>query len=372
MTLSQPKRAPMSTQPNRSPQPSLDTELYVASFTPIPPNSAPFQTLTFDLYRVRKVTFAVLLTLAVSVCLTALLVYGIVTIYEAVEQQKLRSSTLVQQQVNHTQQIMLSQIESLKSSKAYEGCAEEAKNLIASRPQGEIYARTATALRECQAQMGLQWMTQAQEAADRGELREAIAIAHQIEGDKQHEAQQKIKVWTEQIMQMAEESYKAGRLDSALEMAGAIRRSNPLYAFSQSKIESWNREWTANTSNWQAASLAANADQLETARLHVRQITAHPYWQSLAQEIRTSIEQRQTKYEQIYKDAQSKLALNQYNQAIALGTQLPDTVPWVSLKQSLTKRAESACRGVAMQAVVLTWSAGVASGWLLYHQGRRA
>ncbi|MBI4780658.1 MAG: hypothetical protein HY785_04980 [Oscillatoriophycideae cyanobacterium NC_groundwater_1537_Pr4_S-0.65um_50_18] len=372
MTLSQTKPAQMSTQPNRSPQPSLDNELYVASFTPIPSNSALPQTPLLESYRVRKVTFAVLLTLAFLALVTALLISHIVTIYEAVEQQKLRSSTLAQQQIHQTQQILVSQVESLKSSTAYEGCIEEAKSLLASRPQGAIYARTTTALRECQAHLSLRWMNQAQEAADRGELRGAIALAHQIEGDKQPEAQQKIKGWTEQIMQMAEESYKTGRLNSALEMAGAIRRSNPLYAFSQSKIESWNREWTANTSNWQAASLAVNADQLETARLYVQQITDHPYWQSLAQETKTNIEQRQTRYEQIYQEAQSKLALNQYNQAIALGTQLPNTIPWVTLKQSLTKRAESACRGVAMQAVFLTWSAGVVSGWLLYSQGRRA
>jgi hypothetical protein len=374
MALSQAKRSQSSSHATRSPHLGSESELYVPSFTQASPPSVVPQPPATDPQQVRRLTLAILLTLAVLISLTTTLAYGAVTTYGAIEQRKLASAAVEQRQMIRTQQMMISHIESLQDAGGeanYSECITDAKRLLAAELYGTIYMQAKAALRDCQVQIGNRRIVQAQQAAAEGNLRIAIALAHQVEGDKQPEAQQLIKTWSTQIMKLAEDAYNAGELHSAVGMAGAIVRSNPLYAASQAKIENWNREWAANTAHLQVATAAVNADQLETARFHVRQLTSHPYWLPQTQELQTAIEQRQTQYDRLYKEAQSSLELNQCRRSLDLANQLPNTMPWANLKQSLTKRAESACNEATLQTGVLTWVVGVISGWLIYFRGRR-
>ena len=241
MTLSQAKRtlpSHSSQSPHLRSTSELEAELYAPDFMQISPADLPPP----DPIRVRRITLAVLLTLGVLMFLTAVMACLAVNKYADTVRYKIESAAIENQKKSADQQAMLSQIESLEKAgneENYRNCITGAKSLllIPSLP-GETRIQGKTILTKCQTQMGIKLLENANQMAAKDQLRDAIALANQVEGSQQNEAQRSIRTWSERIMKLAEDAYYRGELESAVNMAEAIALDNPLYKTSQTAVSS--------------------------------------------------------------------------------------------------------------------------------------
>lgn len=165
----------------------------------------------------------------------------------------------------------------LKTAQNYNGCIAEAQKV----PDGSLFHSQAKTLQDqCQNLLTESVISRAQQMATAGYLKNAIAEVKTIsDSDAAAQVQQLVWEWSNRVLQIAYSDYldPSGKFQNAIRIASAITPDNPLYEEAQARIRSWQQEWLVNQIHWQAAEAALNAHQLETALLHVQQMT-HPYW----------------------------------------------------------------------------------------------
>lgn len=186
-----------------------------------------------------------------------------------------------QQRIDQKHQEMLQRLEYLKTEKNYETCVAEAQRI----PTDSLFYSQAQTLRDqCQNALTAASLTQAQALAAAGQLKDALAKAQSItDGAAAAQVQQLTWQWSEQILQIAEGYYldPSGKLEAAIQTASSLTPENSLYNEAQSRIRTWQQEWSANEVHWQAAQVAVSTYQLDAALAEIRQIT-HPYWRQQA------------------------------------------------------------------------------------------
>ncbi|MBW4658312.1 MAG: hypothetical protein KME15_06535 [Drouetiella hepatica Uher 2000/2452] len=293
MTLSQAKCTPSShgsRSPHPSPEANSEAELYVPDFTQFPAAFPPP-----DRHRVRRITLAVLLTLGVLMFLTAIIIHSTLVTQADVAQQK-----------RADQQEMLSRINSLEKAggeENYRDCITHAKTLLLTANLSSlVHMQTEAVLKKCQTQIKAQieikdteLLERANQAAAKDQLKNAIALASQVEGKHRLAAQELISQWSGQILTLAEDAYEGGNLDNAVKMARAIAPDNLLYETSQTKIKLWNQDWAMDAAKWKMADTAMKNNQIETARSHIKHLMAshNPYWQRVAYQLQANVDQLQ-------------------------------------------------------------------------------
>ncbi len=129
-------------------------------------------------------------------------------------------------------------------------------------------------------------LTQANLLAAAKDFQTAIALAGQIRPtDADYPtARQLIAQWSNSLLEIATNHYRAGELKSAIDGAKVIPQSSPNYDKTQATIKQWDKQWKKNYSYWQAAKSA-----LEVGKWHNAIVAAkscdHPYWQKQVEPI---------------------------------------------------------------------------------------
>jgi serine/threonine-protein kinase len=165
----------------------------------------------------------------------------------------------------------LERIETLKAAGKYEECVSQAPAV----PQNSFFYTDAQALlHECQLAHAKNF------AADR-KFYAAIGVASQIPKDASFypDAQQLIGQWSDNILEIATNTYRSGKLNEAISIASAIPHSSPVYPQTQAAIKQWHQEWDKNNSYLQAAQNSLNQAKWQNAIAEAKKVTANPYWQ---------------------------------------------------------------------------------------------
>lgn len=129
-------------------------------------------------------------------------------------------------------------------------------------------------------------LTKANELAADQDFQAAIALAGQIRPtDADYPAARElIAQWSNRLLEIATNHYRAGELNSAIDKAKVIPQTSPNYDKTQATIKQWDKEWKKNYSYWQAAKSA-----LEVGKWHNAIVAAkfcdHPYWQKQVEPI---------------------------------------------------------------------------------------
>lgn len=129
-------------------------------------------------------------------------------------------------------------------------------------------------------------LTQANELAAAKDFQAAIALAGQIPPTQADypAARELIAQWSNRLLEIATNHYRAGELKSAIDKAKVIPQTSPNYDKTQATIKQWDKQWKKNYSHWLAAKSA-----LEVGKWHNAIVAAkscdHPYWQKQVEPI---------------------------------------------------------------------------------------
>ena len=344
--------SPRSPHPSDFETPTFETPAQAAptdSPAPLPPRSS-----------LRKLTLALLLTVAIALLLTALILYA-----PATALIKLKQLTL--SNLQQTQQTMLSRAQSYRTQageSSQMNCLAEAHRLVDTKPQGKLYAQAQDVLKDCQDGLATLKIAEAQRQAD-GHQADAIALVSKIEGSMQPQAIALSKAWTQQILTLAKTAYAAGNLPEAQQMLISLAPDNPLYREVQADLQDWKQEWSTNAAALETATVALRTDQLDIAQTNLDRITSHPYWQAALKPVAQKLRDRQAEFERIYAEAQQNLDHDNYSVAGQIATRLPDSPPWGIRKHQITQEVDSARQRDNAKAIGFSWLLGALSSGLL-------
>lgn len=165
----------------------------------------------------------------------------------------------------------LERIASLKAAGKYQECVSQAPTV----PQNSFFYTDAQALlHECQLAQSKRFAAERQFAA-------AITEANKIPQSAAfyQDAQQLIAQWSDNILQIATNTYKSGKLQEAIAIASAIPQTSPVYTKTQGAVKQWQQEWKQNNSYLQAAQTALSEGQWQNAINAANKVVDTPYWQ---------------------------------------------------------------------------------------------
>ncbi len=222
------------------------------------------------------------------------------------------------QRLDQIQQSVVDRVEMLKAKQSYNICIITAEQVPM---ESSLYTRAQSLKDECQGAITETKLRQAQQYADAGQLKAAIAELKTISDDAATvRVQQLLGEWSNRILQIAEGYYfsPSNRLDDAIRTANTIAVTDPLYLEAQAKIRDWQADWQTNQAHWQRAQTLLAAQEYGGALQESQQVT-HPYW----------IQQTAT----IVRQAQVGQAIDQKNwQPATLEADSSPTQPTLSLK----------------------------------------
>ena len=304
----------------------------------------------------RRLTLALLLTVAATLLLAASILYFPITDRLNFDRQQLRE----QQQ---TQQTMLDLAQSYRAQ-ANEAnqtaCIAEAHHLVDTKPQGRLYAQAQDVLKECQDTLAQFKIAEARQLAD-GHQADAIALLSKIEGSMQSQAIALSRTWTEQILSLAKAAYQKGNLSEARQLLISIAPDNPIYAEVQANLQAWNQEWSNNDTALETAKTALQANQLGIAQTNLERITSNPHWQEKLKLAEQDLRARQAECERIYLAARQNIDQHDYMLAGQFAAQLPDSPPWGVQKQQIVQQIKAARQKDTAKAIGFSWLLGALS-----------
>jgi serine/threonine-protein kinase len=176
-------------------------------------------------------------------------------------------------------QTTLAQVEELKTTKNYNECIQQAEAFPADYV--DLQAQAQRLFRECKLAQTEIKLNRAKELADQSRLKDAIALAAEIETDTNTyaQAQQLITQWSEKIFQVANDKYRQGNFKEAIAIATAIPVDSFLHAQAQTAIEQWQEELKKNETYLQAAQKALEERRWQNAIDTAKKVSKTSYWQ---------------------------------------------------------------------------------------------
>jgi hypothetical protein len=347
---------PKSARAIRSPGSDASQSPHLSNFETIPYSAVPLLPRS----PLRRLTLALLLTVAAALLLAALILYAPITALVEFKQQKLHN-------LQQTQQTMLDRAQSYRAQADevnQADCIAEAHRLVDTKPQGQLYAQAHDVLKVCQDGLAKLKIAEAQRIAD-GHQGDAIALLSQIEGSMQPQAIALSRTWTEQILGLAKADYQKGKLPEAHQLMISIAPDNPLYAEAQADLQAWHNEQVSNDTALETAKRALQADQLDIAQTNLERITNHPFWQEKLQPVKQQLLDRQAECDRIYQEATQNIVQRNYSFAAKLAAQLPDAPPWGVLKHQIVQQLEAARQRDNTKAIGFSWLLGALSSSFL-------
>ncbi|MGA1265146.1 MAG: hypothetical protein ACO331_14770 [Prochlorothrix sp.] len=175
-------------------------------------------------------------------------------------------------QVRRQEQALLTQIQALEASKAYEQCRSQGATVD---PTAKIYPEALTVVQSC-------FLKDAQQQADRGAWAETLAILVDFptQGDRYPEAKSLMQTGMSALITEAEGILAQGDVEAAIALLQAVPTQVPGAEAVTQLTQDWQITWSQN------AALKASAEQsLERGRwLEAKQtldkVSNHPYWQA--------------------------------------------------------------------------------------------
>jgi serine/threonine-protein kinase len=186
--------------------------------------------------------------------------------------------TYLRQQYHYNlMQASINEVESLRNSGQYDQCAAQAQTITdrhinlyytAQRLSGDCLLAAAEQLAETS-------------------FREGIVKASTITAsmDTYPKAQERIRQWSDEILQIATNKYDAGNLDEAVAIATAIPETSPRFDQVQTIIAQWQDTWATNETLLSKAQDALERGDWQGAIAQAQQIEETPYWQPQASAI---------------------------------------------------------------------------------------
>lgn len=169
----------------------------------------------------------------------------------------------------------LRQATSLTARKKYEDCANRAKVV----PQiSLVYAEAQSILSKCQRlAQDEQWLTQAQDLANKNNFKDAIAVANKIPASQNRSsAAPLINRWSNILLKQAEAQYKEAHdfqeMKNAIDITTAIPKTSSVAKNAEEMRQKWQAEWHKNETYLEEAQNASMKGKWQEAIAQVNQI----------------------------------------------------------------------------------------------------
>jgi hypothetical protein len=264
-----------------------------------------------------------------------------ITTYINWQHQAMLTNQQAQQHLEQLYWSSLNQAETFAQQQNHSACLQK----LAEVPENsEFYERSQALAKVCYAPLAQKWFDEAEKLSAQGKLKEAITIAGQIkEGAMKAEAQQRITLWSQTILELAEQRYYSpkNQYDEAIVMARAIPSYSSLYGTSQITIQAWQKEWFANQQFYQSAAQYLQVGDLVAAAQSAEKMSQHPFWATQSSQILLDIQKAEQQFQQIVYQAEQYIAQGQTQKALHLIEQLPNASPWHTHKLSLIEHIQT-------------------------------
>ncbi len=282
-----------------------------------------------------------ILSFALTILFIVILIFSAYTAYTSGQE----STNLFQQQ----QQQQLEQMHWQKLNRA-EKLAADGRHLACIRVLAEVpvsyslYVRVQHLNNLCYAPVAAGWLVNAEKLAAQGRFREAITQASQIQGGPlQAEAQQNIRDWSQNIIEVARNHYYSenGEISEALRIVEAVPENSPLRQSSQDLMNGWQQDWLYNQRQYQRAQLALEQYELAIATKAAQAMRQHPFWTLKQTEILLQADAAEQRFERLVQEAENLILQKQFAAAEAKMKELPNTGPWSTQKIGLKAQADA-------------------------------
>lgn len=165
----------------------------------------------------------------------------------------------------------LRQMVTLKAAGKFDECMAQAPVIA---ENSRFYALTQALVYECQ-------LAQATTLAAQRNLPAAINTASEIPQSATiyQNAQQQIRLWSDDIIKTATSNYNLGKLQEAITIAQTLPETSPVYQQAQTTINQWNTDSEKSNSHFAAAKSALNQGKWEAAIASANKVANTTYWQ---------------------------------------------------------------------------------------------
>jgi len=219
---------------------------------------------------------------------------------------------------SQTAQATLAEVKRLQTARKYQDCLEQTNRLL----QGlsielNVRHQARELLNQCQTGIDEQQVQRARQLAAQGKLVQAIAAASQITSSSQLQpaAQQWIVIWTQRLLQLGWNQYHQGKLTQAIAYAQSIPPATRQYQTAQTTIAQWQKSWQSAEAQFQSAQRALNQGQWQQAIDLSQQSPESEFWQQklagIAQRAKSAQQAEETRRSQRIARTLAQLHQNQ-------------------------------------------------------------
>ena len=202
----------------------------------------------------------------------------------------------------------------------------------------DFYQQVQSLANECYQRLNQTWLENAEAMAADNRLKDAIDEASRItRGPLQAQAGDRIKTWSQQIIDLAKQRYFAptDQFNEAVNIISRLPNSSPLYETSRDILNQWQQEWAGNQRYYQMAKLALARGDLVRAEEFAQSISSHQIWASSKNQILVDVEETRQQFEQIVREAEDLRNERNLGAAALKIQQLPMTEPWHTEKKKI-------------------------------------
>lgn len=199
------------------------------------------------------------------------------------------------------------------------------------------YSRSQELQKQCYQPLAEAWMANANELAASRQLKDAINEVNQIKaGSLYLQAQDAIKTWSQQIINLAEQRYQSStdQVNEALNIVSKVPQYSPLYPESQNLYQRWQQEQQINQRSYEEAQTVLRSDPIRAIQL-AGQISSHLAWKDRRDRILQAAENAKQQINQTSQEVDGLIAQDKLHLAAQKAQQLPNVAPWVDKKLAI-------------------------------------
>lgn len=181
-----------------------------------------------------------------------------------------------------TAQAALTEVKRLQATRKYQDCLEQTNRLLQGLSiEFSVRHQAYELLNQCQIGIDEQQVQRARQLAAQGKLVEAITAASQITSSSQLQpaAQHSIAIWTQRLLQLGWNQYHQGELTKAIAYAQSIPPATNQYQTAQTTVAQWQKSWQGAEAQFQTAQRALNQGQWQQAIDLSQQSPESEFWQ---------------------------------------------------------------------------------------------
>lgn len=258
---------------------------------------------------------------------------------------------------NNRQQMILDNARAYQHNNNFDACLSEAMQI---QSDASLFPEAQVLIRDCQQSLVGQQIEIAWQLADRGELKNAIALIMQVPNVSSNtQLQELVQQFSQRMYDIAWTYYReeTNKFNEAIAVLRAIPENSNIASEAQSATQRMQTEWFSNEQHFQAAQAALQKGDLAKARQEVELITKHAFWQQQLRPLVRILEYQEQEqlYANILQDAEAALERKELRNAIELVQQLPDQYPWAERKTNVITKANTEQRQLELCQRMFSW-----------------